>query len=118
MHRHFELDAGARRPVAPVLDVMGEALLPRIEIDGRDPLPGIHQGDRDMHRGGRFARAAFLVAEHDDVRGRGPSRDRLHQHRRHPQCGDSLFAYRLVKVRVAAAGLMINYRVAPHSLAC
>src|SRR4029079_10412956 len=64
MHRHLELDSGMPGPAAPVLDVMGEALLARVEIDGRDPLPDIQQGYGDMHRGGRFARAAFLVAKH------------------------------------------------------
>ena len=80
MHRHLELDAGVPGPGAPILDVVGEALLPRVEIDGGDPLPDIHQGDGDVHGGGRFARAALLVAEHDDVRGRRPSRARLNQH--------------------------------------
>ena len=57
------------RPGPAVLDVVGEGLLPRVEIDGRDPLSDIHQRGRDMHRGGGFSRAALFVAEHDDVRG-------------------------------------------------
>ena len=68
---------------------MGEALLARVEINGRDPLPDIQQGYGDMHRGGRFARAAFLVAKHDNVCGRGPSRVRLNQHQRHLTRGNS-----------------------------
>ena len=59
---------------------MGEAALARVQVDGRDPLPDIHQGDVHVHRGGRFARAALLVAEHDDVRERGLSRARLNRH--------------------------------------
>ena len=34
----FEVEPGARRPGAAVLDVMGEALLAGVEIDGGDPL--------------------------------------------------------------------------------
>jgi hypothetical protein len=33
-----------------------------------------------VHRGGGLSRAALFVAEHDDVRGRGSSHIRLHQH--------------------------------------
>ena len=84
----FERDAGARRPVAAVLDVMREGLLARVEIDGGDALPGLEQRDRDVHRGGRFARAALLVAEHDDMRGRGSSlvawTNMTPPHRHHP----------------------------------
>ena len=68
MHGHFELDAGALGPVAAVLDVMGEAFLPRIEVDGGDALAGLQQRDGDVHRGGRFSRAAFFVAKDDDMR--------------------------------------------------
>ncbi len=85
VHRHVELDAGPRRPVAAVLDVMGEALLPGIEIDGGDALAGLQKRDRDMHGGGRLARAAFFVPEDDDMRREGPADIRLHQHgRRNP----------------------------------
>ncbi len=41
MPRMIELDAGAVRPAAAVLDVMREALLARIEIDGRYALTGL-----------------------------------------------------------------------------
>src|SRR5262249_9805540 len=77
MHRHLELDAGALGPAAPVLDVVGKALLPRVEIDGRYPLPDIHQRDGNLHRGGRLARTALLIAEYDDVRGGRLARARL-----------------------------------------
>ena len=69
MRRQFERNAGARGPAAAVLDIMGEALLAAVEIDGRDPLPGLEQGHGDMQRGRGFARAALLVAENDDMSG-------------------------------------------------
>ena len=80
MRRLLELDARALGPVAAVLDVMREALLARVEIDGGDALAGFQQRDRDMQRGRRFSRTAFFVAEHDDVRGLGGILDRLDQH--------------------------------------
>ena len=69
VRRQLELDFPTGRPAAPVFDVMGEGLLPAVEIDGGDALTGLEQGDRNVHRRGRFSRAALLVAEHDDVRG-------------------------------------------------
>jgi hypothetical protein len=30
-------------------DIVGEALLPRVEIDGRHPLPDVHPRDGDVH---------------------------------------------------------------------
>jgi hypothetical protein len=38
MRRQLELDAPALGPGSAVLDVMSEALLPRVEIDGGDAL--------------------------------------------------------------------------------
>jgi hypothetical protein len=72
--RDFQIEARALDPIAPKLDVTGEALLARVEIDGGDALPDIHQGDRDMHRQGRFAGSPFFIAEHDHVRGYRPQR--------------------------------------------
>ena len=80
MRRDIELDTGAPRPIAAVFDVMGEAFLPRIEVYGGDPLPGLQQRDRDMHGRGRFAGAAFFVAKDDDMRRRRPADISLHQH--------------------------------------
>ncbi len=68
MSGHFELDMGAFSPVTAVLDVMGEAFLAGIQVDGRDALAGLQQRDGDVHRRGRFSRAAFFVTKHDDVR--------------------------------------------------
>jgi hypothetical protein len=34
MQRQLEIEAGAARPGAPVIDVMGKALLAAVEIDG------------------------------------------------------------------------------------
>ncbi len=67
MRRDVEVEPVAPAPRAAVLDVMREALLPGIEIDGGDALAGLHQGNRDMDGERRFARAAFFIADHDDV---------------------------------------------------
>ena len=80
MHREFEIEAGAARPGAAVVDVTGEALLAAIEIDGGDALAGFHQGNGNMQGGGGFARTALLVAQHNDMsRARLPLTS-LHQH--------------------------------------
>ena len=68
MRRQFELDAGALGPGAAIFDVMREALLARVEVDGGDALPGLEQGDGNMQSRRGFSRAAFLVTEHDDMR--------------------------------------------------
>jgi len=48
MHREVEIEAGAARPRASVVDVTGEALLATIEVDGSDALAGFQQGNGDM----------------------------------------------------------------------
>jgi hypothetical protein len=78
MHWNFELEAAASRPVAAIFDVMGEALLPRIEVYGGDALAGLQQRDGDMHGRGRLAGAAFLVTKNDDVRRKRSAYIRLH----------------------------------------
>ena len=50
MRRQFEIEPGVLRPGLAVLDVMGEALLARVEVDRGDPLARLQQRDRDMHR--------------------------------------------------------------------
>ena len=85
MHRDFEVETGAARPGAAVVDVAGKALLAAIEIDGGDALAGLHQGDGDMQRGGGFARPALLVAQHDHMRRAGLSLTSLHQHDFNPR---------------------------------
>src|SRR5580704_1303431 len=80
MRRDFQIGTAALGPIAPELDVAGKALLARVEIDGCDPLPHMHQRGRHMHRQGRFARTAFFIAEHDDVRGYRPPRTPWHGH--------------------------------------
>jgi hypothetical protein len=52
-------------PSFPVLDVMGEAFLARVEVDRGDPLTRFQQRNRDMHRDSGFSRAALLVAENN-----------------------------------------------------
>src|SRR5579883_59447 len=78
--RHLEAAAATLGPVAPILHIMGEGLLPRVDVKGRDPLPKIHQGDAKVHRQGRFAGTALFVADHDDMRGHRSPRAHLHQH--------------------------------------
>ncbi len=50
MRRQFKIEPGMLRPGLTVFDVMGEALLARVEVDGGDPLPSLQQRDRDVHR--------------------------------------------------------------------
>jgi hypothetical protein len=59
---------------------MGEALLPAVEIDGGDALTGLEQSHRNVQSGGGLARATFLIAEHDHMRGLRSFLDRLDQH--------------------------------------
>ena len=80
MYRQFEIEAGAARPGASVVDITGEALLAAIEIDGGDALAGFHQGNRDMQGGSGFPRTALLIAQHNYMsRARLPLTG-LHQH--------------------------------------
>src|SRR5262249_9317743 len=53
-----------------VLDVTRQRTLARIEIDRTDAMTIMQQRDDEMHRRGRLARPALLVAEHDHVRPR------------------------------------------------
>ena len=67
MRRQLELDARTLGPGAAVLDVMGEALLARVEIDGGDALAGLEQGNGNVQRRCRFARTALFIAEHHNM---------------------------------------------------
>ena len=79
MHRQLEIEAGAARPGGTVADVAGKALLAAVEVDGGDALAGLQQRDSDVQGGGGLARAALLVAEHDDMRRAGLALTSLHQ---------------------------------------
>ena len=65
MRRQFEIEPGVLGPGFAVLDVMGEAFLPRVEVDRGDALPGLQQRDRDMHRDRGFSRPTLFVAENN-----------------------------------------------------
>src|ERR1700716_1952577 len=80
MHRKLQIEAGATRPDATIVDVTGETLLATIEIDGGDTLACLQQGHSNVQGGGGFARTAFLVAQHNDMRGARLALTRLHQH--------------------------------------
>src|SRR3954470_10888221 len=79
----FEVELRALAPRAAVLDIVGQALLPRVEIDGGDALAGFHQGNRDVDGERRFTRAAFFIADHDHVSRLVRILIRLDQHERH-----------------------------------
>ena len=68
MQRQLEAEPGPARPGGSVVDVVGKALLTAVEVDRRDALAGLQERDRDVQGGGRLARAALLVAEHDHMR--------------------------------------------------
>ena len=55
VHRNFEIETGPARPCVAVADVAGETLLAAVEIDGRNALSGLHQGDGDMQGGSGFS---------------------------------------------------------------
>ena len=78
MRRQIERDAGAFGPGAAVFDVMREAFLAAVEIDGRDALAGLEQRNRDVQSGGGFTRPAFFVAENNHVSRLTRPLDRLH----------------------------------------
>src|SRR5215471_12987234 len=84
MHRDFQLNPGARGPPAAVVDIVGETLLTRIEIDRGDPLTRLQQCDGDVHRRGRLAGATFFVPKDDHMRRERTAELRLHQHRTQP----------------------------------
>src|SRR5665213_1484990 len=60
-------------PGSPVLDVMREASLSRIEVNCGDTLARLHQRNRDVHGDGGFAGAAFFIGNDDDSGGRHQS---------------------------------------------
>src|SRR5271167_119116 len=66
--RQFQRAADAACPDAAALDVVGETLLARIEVDGRDSPPGLEQRHGDMDREGGFAGTALLAGDDDHVR--------------------------------------------------
>src|SRR6266699_1414416 len=80
MHWKLQIEAGATRPDATIVDVTGETLLATIEIDGGDTLACLQQGHSDVQGGGGFTRTALLVAQHNDMCGARLPLTRLHQH--------------------------------------
>jgi hypothetical protein len=80
MHRDFEIEPGAPRPGASVVDIAGEALLTAIEIDGGDALASLHQRYGNVQGGGGFTRTALLIAQHNDMSRAGLALTGLHQH--------------------------------------
>src|SRR5450759_592771 len=65
MVRDLEVANTVLSPSASILNIMGEASLSRIEIDGGDALAGLHQRNCDMHCNSGFARSALFIAHND-----------------------------------------------------
>ena len=65
MLRELQVQAFGVGEAAAVLDIAAQRALMSVEIDACHRLAGPQQGDDEMHRGGRFAGSALLVAEHD-----------------------------------------------------
>ena len=84
--RHGERNALVARPAAAVFDVAGERKLPAVKINRRHGVARPQQRDSNVHGRGGLARAALLVAAHDDMgvtalseaRVRSPSGNRHH----------------------------------------
>ena len=76
-----------------------ETLLAAVQIDGRDALAGLHQGNSDVQGGGGFARSALLVAQHNDVRRARLPLTGLQQHDRAPV---DIFKFRASAVKSIA----------------
>ena len=74
MARQFQRAADAASPDAAALDMMGETLLARIEVDGRDPPPGLEQRHGDMDGEGGLSGAALFAGDDDHVRRAWPRR--------------------------------------------
>src|SRR5258708_39868981 len=62
VNRALEVEAGAARPGASVIDVTGEALLATIEVDGSDALAILQQRNGDMESNGGYSRNTLFVA--------------------------------------------------------
>ena len=67
--RHREAGACRLNPPIAVLEVAGERALAHIQVDRADPFALAQQGNTKMHRDGRLARTAFLIADRDDAAG-------------------------------------------------
>src|SRR5579863_3167894 len=80
MTRMFEFDAGARGPIATILNVMGKAALAGVEIYRSDALAGLEQRDSDVHSRSRLTRSAFFVTKDNDMGRERLANVRLHQH--------------------------------------
>jgi hypothetical protein len=68
MEGQFHVPGRGLSPGTAVFEKTGESALARIEVDGRHSKPGFKKRDRDMDRQGRFAGAAFFIADNDDMR--------------------------------------------------
>ena len=67
MKRLGECQAPPPGAAGAVLDVAAEGPLLGVEIDGADREAAVEQARDEVHGGGRLARPALRVAEHDDV---------------------------------------------------
>ena len=63
--RHRQRQVVPPHVVLPVVEVAEQALLPQVEVERADRMPGAHQRGDQVHGGRRLARTALLVA-HDD----------------------------------------------------
>jgi hypothetical protein len=70
----LEIEPGVLGPGAAVLDVVREALLSGVQVDGGDALARFQQRDGDMHGDGGLAGATLFIAKHNDVGGTRPPR--------------------------------------------
>jgi len=66
--RYLESQPGTLSPGTPVLNVVGEGLLPTVEVDCGNPLARFHERDSEVHCNRGLTRAPLFVSHHDHMR--------------------------------------------------
>src|SRR4051794_3482410 len=112
MRRQLEAAPGATPPSAPVLDVMTKRPLTVIQINGGEPLTGLHKRNGDMHRDRAFSRTSLLVSNNDHVWHTGRFRCGIQHGRASPVLERGVAPLRAMVIRrKAVAGV---YRPVDH----
>ena len=68
MKRDGQINFGVFCPETPIVQIVGQALLIGVEVEGRDLSSCNQEANRDVHRERRLARPALSTTEHNHVR--------------------------------------------------